>query len=128
MTDEPRKLPPVEIRPPSMVRQRSNDIRVNVEKAGRIIARSLREAKVLPQEAGRLANEICESLIASAATPGMTGLRNARVIQDYPPHSAFSQLAAAAKRSVGMDEMSAAREIWDAVYSCGLPIPDDLTV
>jgi hypothetical protein len=128
MVDEQKKLQTVQITSPRTVLERTNDLRINKDAAQRIIARYLRE-KMLPDEANRLANRICDGLLTNMPTPSRPALRGYRMISEYPPGESRDQIAQAflhMRRDA--DEWQVAREGWGIVYAHGQPLPDDIVV
>jgi hypothetical protein len=121
--DKPR---PVPITTPMYLKERTNDIKLNKDKARRLIARMLRdEGKMIPAKANDLATRICDGMISAMEMPVHPGLRNARVIPDHPPYGQASQLADLA-RSIRPDQSdhATAEAVWDMVYKYGYAVPD----
>jgi hypothetical protein len=63
--------------------------------AQRLIARYLRNAKMLPGEANDLSNRICDGIISNMPTAARPALRGVRMIPEYPSDDICKHVAAA---------------------------------
>ena len=105
------------------------DIRIERDKAERIIALILREEKkMLSSEANELAGMICSRLQSAMAMPTKPRLRGYKMIQGTPPYDKRTDFTTdVALRLADVDEYTAAA-LWAMVYKYGRNIPDDIVL
>lgn len=107
----------------------ANEIKIEKDKAERIIAQVLRdEKKMLSSESNTLASTIATRLQTSMPMPTRPALRGDRMITMHPPgYGSDSQFLKAARTVFDADDAQA-RQLWDVVYSFGRDLPDDVVV
>jgi hypothetical protein len=128
MAEDINKPRPVQVTSPNYSLDRTNDIRIQKDAAQRLIARYLRDSKMLPGEANALANSIIDGLVSNMSAPARPALRGWRMIGQYPPEDAVHRVAAAVKavRLHTTDDRAMALDTWAAVYRNGTAMPDDI--
>lgn len=108
----------------------ANEIKIEKDKAERIIAQVLRDdKKLIPAEANRLASTIATRLQTSMSMPTRPALRGDRMIPKSPPGGYLqdNDFLKAVRKVVGVDG-DQAQKIWETVYSFGRDLPDDVVV
>jgi hypothetical protein len=130
MAEDPDKSRPVQLRHAGHVTDRTNNLRIQKDVAQRLIARYLRENKMMPGDANELSNRIIDGIVSNMPVAGRPGLRGFRMIPEHPPEDVCSQVAAAFRtiRPQENKDWSLARDVWDAVYRHGTAIPDDVVL
>ncbi len=106
-----------------------NEIKIEKDKAQRIIAQVLRDEKqMISSDANALALVIAARLQASMPMPTRPALRGDRMIARHPPgHFGNEDYLNAVRKVVDADEEQA-RKLWEVVYSFGRDLPDDIVV
>ena len=108
----------------------ANEIKIEKDKAERIIAQVLRdEKKMLPSDANALAATVAKRLQTSMPMPTRPALRGDRMIPMSPSgsYSQDNEFLRAVRKVVDADAEQA-RKIWETVYSFGRDLPDDVVV
>jgi hypothetical protein len=98
-------------------------IRIDADKAERMIAQILRdEKKLLPAEANALATNICRRLTVAMPTPTNPPLQGYRIIRSSPPDGGDESIVALATKIADVNYRVAA-EFWQLVYDRGRDLP-----
>ena len=101
------------------------EIRLDVDKAKRVIAQILRdEQKLLPEPATALAATICRRLLASMPSPAHRSKEDYRVIPPWPVVGGDFAFAVAEKLAVSKNDPALfPEELWKLVYDRSRELP-----
>jgi hypothetical protein len=98
-------------------------IRIDKDKAQRIIAERLRSGGALPADANETARVLADALLGARETEHRPALKGWRMLAPSPEGETFLRLT---KLFPGWEERRL-RSIWSEILDLGAPLPDDLT-
>jgi hypothetical protein len=98
-------------------------VRIDPDKAARLIARHLRDFGLSPHDANALATKIIENLKAAGTSRTKPGLKHWKLIPPSPPELAVSRIMQNKKFQLDQNDI---HFIWNLLYQQGIDPPDDI--